>query len=101
MDRLASFKYEAVVGNDNTVRLGEVRIDIAPGPGRRSYAKETVEVRQLLDGSWRVYHQDQLIAKHPSTTLGEPVRAIARKKDHVKATRDYRWIYRASAPPPV
>ena len=99
MDRVASFKYEAVVGNDNTVRLGEVRIDIAPGPGRRSYAKETVEVRQLLDGSWRVYHQDQLIAKHPSTTLGEPVRAIARKKDHVRATRDYRWIYRASAPP--
>ncbi len=63
IDRVCAFYYEAVVANDNAVRLGSVVIDIPPGPGRRGYAKARVEVRQLLDGSWRVYHRNSLIAK--------------------------------------
>jgi hypothetical protein len=42
------------------------------------YAKAYVEVQQLLDGSWRVYHKNQLIAKHASTALHEPLRALPR-----------------------
>ena len=99
LDRIVSIQYRCVVGNDNAVRLGDLVLDIAPGPQRRSYAKDKVEVRQLLDGSWRIYHQDQLIAKHRSTALEEPIRTFKRKKDHATATRDYAWIYRASAPP--
>ena len=99
LDRIVSIQYRCVVGNDNAVRLGGLVLDIAPGPQRRAYAKEKVEVRQLLDGSWRIYHQDQLIAKHRSTALEEPIRAFKRKRDHATATRDYTWIYRASAPP--
>jgi transposase len=53
--RTCSFGYRSRVLSDNTVRLGGVVIDIAPGPGERSYARSRVEVRQLLDGSWRVY----------------------------------------------
>jgi hypothetical protein len=41
-----------------------------------------VEVRQLLNGSWKVYHQDRLIAKHPSTALREPIRALPRNRSH-------------------
>jgi len=99
LDRIVSLQYRSVVGNDNAVRLGGLVLDIAPGPQRRSYAKEKVEVRQLLDGSWRIYHHDQLIAKHQATALEEPIRTFIRKKDHTRATKDYAWVYRASAPP--
>jgi transposase len=97
LDRIISFRYRTVVGNDNTVRLGGLIIDIPPGPHRRSYAKEKVEVRQWLNGSWRIYHQDQLIAKHTSTRLNEPVKALRRRKYPVRGVKDYSWVYLASA----
>ena len=99
LDRIISFRYRTTVANDNTVRLGGLIIDIPPGPYRRSYAREKVEVRQLLDGSWRVYHRDQLIAKHSSTSLNEPVRALRRRKYHARGVKDYSWVYLASALP--
>ena len=98
LDRIISFRYTATVGNDNTVRLGGLILDIPPGPQRRSYAKVKVEARQLLNGSWRIYAQDQLIAKHPPTSLQEPLRALPRNKHHVKGVKDYHWVYLASAP---
>jgi hypothetical protein len=57
-----------------------------------------VEVRQLLDGSWRVYHRDQLIAKHPSTSLNDPVKALRRRKYPARGAKDYSWVYLTSAP---
>jgi len=99
LDRILSFRYTATVGKDNTVRLGGLVLDIPPGPQRRSYAKAKVEARQLLNGSWRIYAQDQLIAKHPSTSLNEPIRALPRKRNPIKGVQDYHWVYLASAPP--
>ena len=98
LDRIISFRYMATVGKDNTVRLGGLVLDIPPGPGKRSYAKAKVEVRQLLDGSWRIYYQDRLIAKHPSTTLQKPIRALAKQRSPVKGAKSYDWIYQASSP---
>jgi len=98
LDRIISFRYRATVGNDNTVRLGGLILDVPPGPQRRSYAKVKVETRQLLNGSWRIYAQDQLIAKHPPTSLREPLRALPRNKHHVKGVKDDHWVYLASAP---
>jgi hypothetical protein len=95
--RIISFRYEATVGNDNTVRLGGVTIDIPPGPYRATYAKARVEVRQLLDGSWRVYYKEKKIAEHPSTELREPIRAKARSKRRLRAASPYSWVYAASA----
>jgi len=100
LDRIISFRYSATVGNDNAVRIGGLTLDIPPGPQRRSYAKNKVEVRQLLNGSWRIYCNDQLLAKHPPTTLKEPLRALPRNKYHTKGVQDYQWVYLASAPPP-
>jgi transposase len=99
LDRIISFRYTATVGNDNTARLGGLVLDIPPGPQRRSYAKVKVEARQLLNGSWRIYAQDQLIAKHSPTSLKEPLRALPRNKHHAKGVKDYNWVYLASAPP--
>ena len=77
--RVCSFRYEATVLKDNTVRLSGLVLDIPPGPGRRSYADRRVEVRQLLDGSWRVYAGERLIATAPATALTE-LRARRRRK---------------------
>lgn len=96
--RIISFCYRATVGNDNSVKLGGIVIDIPEGPRRRSYAKAKVEVRQLLDGSWRVYYGDDLIATHSSTLLQEPLRALQRKKYHTRGAKSYCWVYLASAP---
>jgi len=80
LHRICSFRYEATVLKDNTVRLGgSIVIDIPPGPRRCSYADKRVEVRQLLDGSWRVYFGDQLIATAAATTNGE-LRTLPRRK---------------------
>jgi transposase len=99
VDRAISFHYPAKVGLDNTVRLGELLLDIPPGPLGRSYAKARVEVRQLLNGSWRVYYQDRLIAKHPSTALQEPIRALRRNRSNAPKVKSYDWVYQASAQP--
>lgn len=98
LDRIISFRYRSVVGNDNSVRLGGLILDLPPGPLRRSYAKANVEVRQLLDGSWKVYYQDHVIAKHPSTELRDPIRALKHPR-RIKGTPSEQWVYWASAPP--
>jgi hypothetical protein len=95
--RTISFRYHAVVGNDNAVRLGGMVIDIPEGLRQRGYAKAHVEVRQLLDGSWRVYYKDTLIAHTDPTPLKEPIRAKPRKKSRARAASEEHWIYMASA----
>jgi transposase len=97
LDRMISFRYHSVVGNDNSVRIGGLILDVPPGPVRRSYAKVKVEVRQLLNGSWRVYYQDQIIARHPSTELRDPVRALKHSR-RIKGASPEQWVYWASAP---
>jgi hypothetical protein len=80
LDRLCSFRYEATVRNDNTVRIGGTIIDVPPGPGRRGYPHARVEADQLLDGSWRVYYHDQLIATAPGSPLAGDLRALRHRK---------------------
>jgi len=99
LDRFISFRYRSVVGNDNSVRIGGLVLDLPPGPHQRSYAKAEVEVRQLLDGSWKVYHEDRLLARHPSTELRDPVRALGHTR-RIKGASSEQWVYLASAPLP-
>lgn len=101
LDRICSLRYEATVGNDNAVRLGGMVFDIPEGPHRRSYAKARVEVRQLLDGSWKIYYGDKIIAEHPATELREPIKTLRRRKKSAKAASKDHWVYAASAPNPV
>jgi hypothetical protein len=88
LGRICAFRYEAMVFNDNTVRLQGKVIDIPPGPGGRGYAKKRVEVVQRLDGSWWVYWKDMVIAKAEATEMDE-LRARRRHK-HSGATRAFR-----------
>ena len=79
LDRVCSLTYTATVLNDNTVRLGGTVIDVPPGPRQRSYARARVEVHQLLDGSWRVYLGEAVIATKAATTSAE-LRTIKRRR---------------------
>jgi transposase len=79
LERICSLRYEATVGNDNAVRIGGQIFDIPPGPSRSTYAKTKVEVCQLLDGSWRIYEDNVLLATAPKTEVGE-LRTLKRRK---------------------
>jgi len=65
--RICSFRYEATVLNDNTVRRAGLVMDIPPGPSRRSYAGARVELRHGLDGKMRIYQGEVLIAQTQAT----------------------------------
>jgi len=96
-ERLLSLCYPAKVSPDNAVRLDGMILDIPPGPGKRSYAKQPVEVRQLLDGRWRVYHRTRVIAEAPATQIAELTRTRRRRKD-ISAAHDDVWVFLASKP---
>lgn len=98
MEKICSFCYSASVANDNAVRFSGLVFDIPAGPGGKSYAGARVELRQLLDGSWRIYHKDKLIATAPPSELGEPFRAKRRRKG-IRAAYECEWVYMASRQP--
>lgn len=79
LDRICGFRYAATVLNDNTVRLAGMVIDIPPGPRKRTYAGARVEVCQILDGSWRVFLADAVIATAGATATGE-LRALRQRR---------------------
>jgi transposase len=98
LEAAISFRYQATVANDNAVRLDGLIIDSPPGPaGRRGYAKAKVDVRQLLDGAWRIYHQGKLIAQTQPTTLTEPIKARSQHRNKAKAAYNQHLVYTASA----
>lgn len=71
------FCYERTVAADNTVKLGEHRLQLAPGPGRMSYAKTRVEIQERLDGSLVVLYQGQQLASAPAPAEAPLLRARA------------------------
>jgi len=56
-----SFKHKRVVGNDNTISFDGHKLQIPPGPFRRSYAHARVDVHQLLDGRLAVLYQGKTL----------------------------------------
>jgi transposase len=74
-DTLFCFKYRRTVGMDNTVRLGEHRLQLLPGPRRRSSARAPVEVQERLDGSLAVYYRDVCLATTPAPPEAPLLRA--------------------------
>lgn len=76
--RLCAFHYVRQVALDNTVRVADVILQLAPGPQRRSYARAQADVVQCLDGSWRVYVGDRLVTTTPAPP--DPGQLRARKR---------------------
>jgi transposase len=69
---ICGFKYQRTVALDNTVSLGEHRLQLLPGKTRVSYARAEVEVQERLDGSLHVIYQDELVA-HQSAPVEAPL----------------------------
>jgi transposase len=61
LDNVLCFKHERVVSNDNTVRVGQVVLQILPGPNRRGYAKATVSVQESLDHHFSVHFEGKAL----------------------------------------
>lgn len=63
------FKYTRIVTNDNTLPFNKHRLQIPPGPQRKSYAKARVDLYHYMDGSLAVFHQGQhLVTFQPATS---------------------------------
>jgi transposase len=74
-DTVCCFKYRRTVANDNTVTLGEHRLQLQPTTTRRSHVKATVEVHERLDGSLAVYHQRRPLAVTDAPATAPQLRA--------------------------
>jgi transposase len=62
-------RYHRRVAADNTVRLALRWVQIPPGPGRRSWTGQVVELRELLDGRLVVLHDGRVLT---TTSSAEP-----------------------------
>jgi hypothetical protein len=90
VEEVLCFKYVRTVALDNTVQLGEHRLQLLPDKERRSYARAHVEVHERLDGSLAVYYAGRCLTCSPApleapmlraragrlTALSQPVRSI-------------------------
>lgn len=72
---ICCFKYVRVVAADNTVTLGPTRLQLQPGPQRRSYAQATVEVHEQVDGRLVVVYAGQVLATQPAPAEAPLLRA--------------------------
>ena len=60
--QVCCLRYVRTVGHDETVRLGDHRVQLLPPRGCGNLARRRVEIREHLDGSLSVWHQGQRIA---------------------------------------
>lgn len=79
LDQVCAFHYARQVALDNTVRVEDVVLQLAPGAQRRSYARAQADVVQCLDGSWRVYVGTRLVTTTPAPLDPGQLRARRRR----------------------
>jgi len=98
------FKYQRTVAADNTVRLGEHRLQLLPSRQRASWARATVEIHERLDGSLAVYYQGTRLATQAAPLEAPALRARAGRSTAAGARHpaadNNASPPRAAAPPP-
>jgi len=82
LEEICAFRLERKVRNDNTVQAEGIVIDIPPHPSRATFAGAMVQLRQLLDGTWRVFANDIPIAELTGQT---PSKSPQQSKKAMKA----------------
>lgn len=73
--QICCFKYQRTVAPDNTVQLGEHRLQLQPSPTRSSYAHAVVDLHEHLDGSLRVFYQGASVASQAAPPEAPVLRA--------------------------
>lgn len=67
LDHILACRYPRVVARDNTVAVQLRWLQLPPGPGRRSWHRARVELRELLDGRLLVLHPEHgIIGRQPA-----------------------------------
>lgn len=92
-ERVCGFCYEGKINERGTVNIGSLFIPLSREYNQAVLGHKTLEVRQLLDGSWKVYHENRIIGQHPPTPLLEPVRARIRPKRNTTRASECVWTY--------
>ncbi|HTU03065.1 MAG TPA: ISNCY family transposase [Candidatus Sulfotelmatobacter sp.] len=64
LERICCFKYQRTVQHDNTIQIDGHLLQLAPGPGGRSYAGARVDVHARLDGGLTVSYRGQRLRTH-------------------------------------
>ncbi len=77
VEEVFCFKYGRTVALDNTVQLGQHRLQLLPDKERRSYARAHVEVHERLDGSLAVYYAARCLVSTPAPLEAPVLRARA------------------------
>jgi len=90
IERACSFCYGQTQAINGAVRVGNVTI---PLKKQASGSQGMFEVRQLLDGSWRVYRDAAVIGRHAPTPLLEPLRAKSSARRSTTRAASYVWEY--------
>ena len=69
-EQVFCFKHRRTVLNDNTISFGGHRLQIPPGPDRRSYARARVDVHQRLDCSLAICYQGKTLVVYQPADNG-------------------------------
>lgn len=99
VEDICAFRYLATVSNDNVVSIDGVKLQIPRPVGGRSFAKALVDVRQLLDGRWRIRLNDAVIASFDAEGPARELRA-RKRKSRPAASRAFREAVRTFEAPP-
>lgn len=69
---------ERVVGRDNTVVFGRLRLQLPQSRLRHHYVKATVKVRQYPDGALAIFHGPRCIGRYDAQgrEIGEPISSM-------------------------
>ncbi|MCP4714470.1 MAG: hypothetical protein GY868_05080, partial [Deltaproteobacteria bacterium] len=94
VEQVCSFRYKGRKNSNNTVKVGDVNIPLHDTTANRLRpGSNHIDVRQLLDGSWRIYSQDTVIGEHPPTPLREPVRMKVKPQRKTTRAASLTWTY--------
>jgi transposase len=63
LDEVLCHQEDRVVGNDNTVVFGKLRLQIAPSPLRHHFVRTGVQVRRYLDGTLALFFGPRCIGR--------------------------------------
>ena len=76
VDGVLCFKYRRTVAKDNAEKLEAHALLLLPGPHRTSYARDRVEIKERLDGSAGLAHQENVIASREAPPHSVVLRAL-------------------------
>jgi hypothetical protein len=92
LEQILCHEEDRVVGLDNTVQIGGLRLQIAKQPGRASCARWTVSVRRHLDHTYSIWRGLQCLGRFEvdGCPTPRPTRLPRQRKNSTRPTGSFR-----------